>query len=103
MGAYEGVIGLLLNLLPVAVPPCHTALIGAEIFDLPTDRLHHDLTAVPARLATVEFGVAANMGTDCTGRDSQNQGDFSGVLSLLEHLVDDFDILFFHGYSFRNE
>ena len=39
------------------------------------------------------------MGTDCTGRDSQNQGDFSGVLSLLEHLVDDFDILFFHGYT----
>ena len=67
------------------------------MFYLPTDRLHHDLTAVPARLAAVEFRVAANMGADGTGRDAQYQGDFGGVLSLLEHLVDDFDVLLFHG------
>ena len=97
MGAYEGVIGLLLNLLPVAVPPCHTALIGAEVFYFPTDWLHHDLTAVPARLAAVEFRVAENVGTDGTGWDAQHQGDFGAVLSLLEQLVDNFDVLLFHG------
>ena len=97
MGAYEGVIGFLLNLLPVAVPPCHAALVGAEMFYLPTERLHHDLTAVPARLAAVEFRVAANMGTDGAGRDTHGQGDFSGVPTLLKHLVNGFDILFFHG------
>ena len=63
----------------------------------PSHRLHHDLTAVPASLAAVEFRVAANMGTDGTGRDAQNQGDFSGVPALLKHLVNGFDILFFHG------
>ena len=98
MGAYEGVIGLLLNLLPVTVPPCHAASIGAEVFYLSANRLHHDLTTVPARLAAVEFRVTANMGTDGTGRDAQHQGDFCAGLSLLEHLVNGFDILFLHGY-----
>ena len=67
------------------------------MFDLPTHGLCHNLTTVPARLAAVEFRVAANVGTDGTGRDAQHQGDFGGVLSLLEHLMDGFDILFFHG------
>ena len=97
MGAYEGVIGLLLNLLPVAVPPCHAALVRAEVFYFLADRLHHDLTTVPASLTAVELRVAANMGADGTGGDAQHQGKFGGVLSLLEHLMDGFDILFFHG------
>ena len=97
MGTDEGVIGFLLNLLPVAVPPCHAAFVGAEVFYFPTDRLHHDLTTVLARLTAIEFRVAANMGTDGAGRDAQRQGDFGTALSLLEHLVDGFDILFFHG------
>ena len=98
MGAYEGVIGFLLDLLPVAVPPCHAALVGAEVFYFPTDRLDHDLAAVPASLAAVKLRVTANVGADGTGRDAHNQGDFGAVLSLLEHLVNGFDILFFHGY-----
>ena len=97
MGAYEGVIGLLLNLLPVTVPPSHTALVGAEMFYLPSHRLNHDLTTVPARFAAVNFRVAANMGADGTGWDAQHQGDFGAVLSLLEHLGNGFDILFSHG------
>lgn len=67
------------------------------MFDLPTHGLCHNLTTVPARFAAVNFRVAANMGADGTGWDAQHQGDFSGVLSLLEHLMDGFDILFFHG------
>ena len=97
MGAYKGVIGFLLDLLPVAIPPCHAALVGAEVFCFPTDRLHHDLAAVSASLAAVEFRVAANMGTDGAGWDAQGQGDFGAGLSLLEHLVDGFDVLFSHG------
>ena len=98
MGAYKGVIGFLLDLLPVAIPPCHSALVGAEVFYFPTDRLHHDVTTVLASLTAVDFRGAANMGTDGTGRDAHGQEDFGTALSLLEHLVNDFDVLFFHGY-----
>ena len=97
MGAYEGVIGFLLNLLPVAVPPCHAALVGAEMLYFPSCRLNHDLTTVPASLAAVKLRMAANMGTDGTGRDAHGQGDFGAALSLLEHLVNGFDVLLFHG------
>lgn len=67
------------------------------MFCFPADRLHHDLSAVPARFATVEFWMAANMGADGTGRDAHGQGNFCAGLSQLEHLMDGFDILFFHG------
>ena len=97
MGAYKGVIGLLLNLLPVAVPPCHTAFVGAEVFCFPADRLHHDLSAVPARFAAIDFRMVTNMGADRAGRDAHGQRDFFAGFSQLEHLVDGFDILFFHG------
>ena len=83
MGAYEGVIGFLLDLLPVAVPPCHTASVGAEVFYFPAYWLNHDMTTVAASLAAVELRVTANMGTDGTGWDAHGQGDFGTALSLL--------------------
>ena len=67
------------------------------MFYFPTDRLHHDVTTVLASLTAVEFRVAANMGTDGTGRDAHGQGDFGSIFPLLEHLGNGFDILFFHG------
>ena len=67
------------------------------MFCFPTDRLHHDLAAVSASFAAVEFRVAADMGTEGAGWDAQGQGDFGAGLSLLEHLVDGFDVLLFHG------
>ena len=67
------------------------------MFYLPSHRLNHDLTTVPARFAAVNFRVAANMGADGTGWDAQYQGDFGAGLFLLEHLGNGFDILFFHG------
>ena len=68
------------------------------MFYLPSHGLCHDFAAVLARFAAVEFRVAANVGTDGTGRDAQHQGDFGGVPALLKHLGNGFDILFFHGY-----
>ena len=67
------------------------------MFDLPTHGLCHDFAAIPARLAAVEFRVAANMSADGAGWDAYGQGDFAAGLSLLEHLVDGFDVLFSHG------
>ena len=97
MGTDEGVIGFFLNLLTVVVPPRHTAFVGAEVLYLPADRLHHDLTTVPAGLAAVEIRMAANMGADRAGWDAHGQGNFGAGLSLVEHLGDGFDFLFFHG------
>ena len=68
------------------------------MFYFSTNRLHHDLTAVSARLATIDFRVVAHMGADGAGWDAQGQGDFGAGLSLLEHLVNGFDVLFLHGY-----
>ena len=65
------------------------------MFHFPTHRLHHDLTAVPARLAAVEFRVVAHMGTNGAGRDAHGQGNFGAGLSLLEHIVDNFNVLLF--------
>ena len=67
------------------------------MFYLPAHRLNHDLATVPARLTAVDFRVAADMGADGAGRDAQRQGNFGTGLTLLEHLVDGLDILFFHG------
>ena len=67
------------------------------MFYFSANRLHHDMTTVPASLTAVKLRMAANMGTDGTGRDAQHQGDFGTALTLLEHLMDGLDILFFHG------
>ena len=66
------------------------------MFHLPAHRLNHDLTTVPAGFAAVDFRVAANMGADGTGRDANGQGDLCAALSLLKHLVDDCNVLFFY-------
>ena len=73
------------------------------MFYFPTDWLHHDLTAVPASLAAVEFRMVANMGADRAGRDAHGQRDFSAGFSLLEHFVNGCDVLFFHSDSFCNK
>ena len=97
MGTDEGVIVFFPNLLTVVVPPRHTAFVRAEIFCLPTNWLHHSFAAIPASFATIKLWVAANMGTDGAGWDVYHQGNFGGVLSLLEHLVNNFDSLLFQG------
>ena len=67
------------------------------MFHLPSNRLNHDLTTVPARLTAVKFRVAADMGTDGAGRDAHGQRNFGTALTMQEHLVDGLDILFLHG------
>ena len=73
------------------------------MFCFSTNRLNHNLTTVPAGLATVELRMTTDVGADGTGRDAHGQRDFSAGFSLLEHFMDDFDILFFHSDSFCNK
>ena len=65
------------------------------MFYFSANRLHHDMTTVPASLTAVKLRMAANMGADGTGWDAHGQGNFCAGLSQLEHLMDGFDILFF--------
>ena len=65
------------------------------MFNFPSNWLHYDLTTVPARFAAIDFRMVTNMGADRAGRDAYGQRDFSAGFSLLKHLVNCFDILFF--------
>jgi len=81
----------------VAVPPGHAALVGAEQLFLATGRLQDRLSAVFAGIATMDFRMAADVGSDGIDRDTQRTGDFRGGFSLQAHLVDGFDFLLLHG------
>jgi len=96
MGAYEGVIGFLLNLLPVAVPPCHTAFVRAEALFLFSRQYGDRLTAVFAGFATMKFRVAADVGSNCVHREPQCPGNLRNGLPLQPHCVDGFLFLLFH-------
>ena len=97
MSADDGAICFLLNLLPVAVPPSHAALVGAEQFSLATGWLQDRLPTVFAGLAALDDRVAADVGSDSVDGDTQRTGDFRGGFPLQTHLVDGFDFLLFHG------
>ena len=94
--ADDGVIGFLLNLLPVAVPPGHAALIRAESLFLSSRQCCDRSAAVLAGFATFQFRVAADMGSDCIHRKSQLPCDFRWGFPLEPHLVNDVDFLFCH-------
>ena len=76
MGTDNFVVGFFLNLLPVAVPPCHAALIRAKQLFLSSRQRHNLLAAVFAGVSSYQVWVAADMGTDGMDRDTQLPGDF---------------------------
>ena len=92
----NGVIGFLLNLLPVTVPPCHTAFVRAESLFLSSRQCRDWSATVFAGLATFQFRVAADVGSDCVHRESQFPCDFCRGFPLEPHLVNDVDFLFRH-------
>ena len=94
--ADDGVIGFLLNLLPVAVPPSHAALVRAESLFLSSRQCGDWSATVFAGFASFQFRVAADMGPDCIHRKSQPPCDFRGGFPLEPHLVNDVDFLFCH-------
>ena len=100
VSADNGVIGFLLNLLPVAVPPGHTAFVRAESLFLSSRQCCDLSAAIFAGFATLQFRVAADVGSDCVHRKSQIPCDFRWGFPLEPHLINDVDFLFCHsGYS----
>ena len=96
VSADNGVIGFLLNLLPVAVPPCHAAFVRAESLFLSSRQCCDLSAAIFAGFATLQFRVAADVGSDCVHRESQLPCDFRWGFPLQPHCVDGFPFLLFH-------
>ena len=82
------VIGFSADFRLVAVPPDHPAGIRAEFFLPATLWLHKRSTAVLTGFGAGDIGVAVNMGTNRSCRDSQLCGDHGRTVSLQPHIVD---------------
>ena len=91
------VIGFSADFRLVAVPPCHSAGIGAELLLPATFGLHQRSAAILAGSGSGNVGVAVNVGTNRSCRDSQLCGDHGRTVSLQPHIVDGDFILQSHG------
>ena len=96
MVASEAIVCFLLYLLPVAVPPGHAALVRAESLFLSSRQCCDWSAAVFAGLASFQFRVAADMGSDCIHRDPQFPGNLRRGFPLEPHSVDSIGFLFCH-------
>ena len=72
----------------VAVPPCHSAGIGAEFLFPAAFGLHQRSAAVLANLGSGNIGVAVNVGSDRSGGQTKLGGDHGRTVSLQPHIVD---------------
>ena len=97
MLAYKIVIGFSADILLVAVPPCHPAGIGAELFLPASFGLHQRSATVLADLRSWNIGVPVNVGSDRSGGQTQFGGDHGRTVSLQPHIVDGDFILQSHG------
>ena len=91
------VIGFPADILLVAVPPCHPADIGAEFLFPAAFGLHQRSAAILAGSGSGNIGVAVDMGTNRSCRNSQFGGDHGRTVSLQPHIVDGDFILQSHG------
>ena len=91
------VIGFSADFRLVAVPPCHSAGIGAEFLLPAAFGLYQRSAAVFADLGARAVGMAMDMGSDRSGRQSQLCGDHGRTVSLQPHIVDSDFVLQSHG------
>lgn len=91
------VIGFSADFRLVAVPPCHSAGIGAELLLPAAFWLHQRFATVLADLRSWNIGVAVNVGSDRSGGQPQLCGDHGRTVSLQPHIVDGDFILQSHG------
>ena len=91
------VIGFPADFRLVAVPPCHSAGIGAEFLFPATFGLHQGSATILTDLGSGDIGVPVDMGTNRSCRNSQFGGDHGRTVSLQPHIVDGDFILQSHG------
>ena len=88
MLAHKIVVGFSADFCLVAVPPCHPAGIGAELFLPVTFGLHQRFAAVLTGFDSGNIGVAVNVGSDRACGQTQLCGDHGRTVSLQPHIVD---------------
>ena len=81
----------------MAVPPCHSAGIGAEFLFPVAFGLHQRAAAILAGSGSGNVGVAVDMGSDRFRRQTQFCGDHGRTVPLQPHIVDGDFILQSHG------
>ena len=97
MLAHKIVVGFSADFRLVAVPPCHSAGIGAELFLPAAFGLHQRSAAILAGFGSGNVWIAMNVGSDSSGRQTQFRGDHGRTVSLQPHIVDGDFILQSHG------
>ena len=91
------VIGFSADFRLVAVPPCHSAGIGAEFLLPAAFGLHQRSAAILAGSGSGNVGVAVDMGSDRSRGQSKFCSDHGRTVSLQPHIVDGDFILQSHG------
>ena len=82
MLAYKIVIGVSADLCLMAVPPVHTAGVGAELLLPAAFGLHQRLAAVLTGFGSGNVWVTMNMGSDRSGGQTQRCGNHGRTVSL---------------------
>ena len=96
MLAHQLIICFSVDILLVAVPPCHPTGIGAELFLPAAFGLHQRFAAIFAGFGSGNVGVAVNVGPNRSSRQSQFCGDHGRTVSLQPHIVNSDFILQSH-------
>ena len=97
MLAYEIIVSFPADIFLVTVPPCHPAGIGAELLFPAAFGLYQRSAAILTGFGARDVGMAMDMGSDRSGRQSQCCGNHGRTVSLQPHIVDGDFILQSHG------
>ena len=82
------VIGFPADILLVAVPPCHSAGIGAELLLSAAFGLHQWLAAILTSFCVWDNRVAMDVRTHRSFGQTKSCGDHGRTVSLQPHIVD---------------
>ena len=96
MLAYEIIVCFPADILLVAVPPCHPAGIGAELFLPAAFGLHQWLAAILTSFCAWDNRVAMDVRTHRSFGQTQSCGNHGRTVSLQPHIVDSDFILQSH-------
>ena len=94
--AFQTIVCFALDLILVAVPPCHPAVARAVLLGAFAARLDHRPTAVPTCPGIWDLRVSPDMGIDGVHRQPQRGRDSRRFYAIDPHVVDGGSIFLTH-------